>query len=179
MRSRTVRAYAFLTSFPLENEERSVHVRHPSDPFGAVEHRRSARPVRSAADLSVVSAMYQLASDCRLVDKTRLFVQTCTSMVPSADNLRLVRSAAKLVRGVLDGADMGALREFIGCAAKACDNIDDVIAAAGQTAIDELQDLSRIRLHDVIRRVAEIERDALVSVARRDMEGNLRTAYAS
>ncbi len=123
--------------------------------------------------------MYQLATDCRAADKTRLFIQTCTAMVPSAENLHLVRSATSLVRSVLNGADIAPLREFVHRAEKKCGDVDDVLAAAGQTVIDELDTLSRVGLHDVVRRVAQIERDALASVARRDMEGKLRPAYAS
>jgi hypothetical protein len=123
--------------------------------------------------------MYQLAApDSRGLDKTRLFIQTCTSMTPTTENMRLVRSATSLVRSVLGGADIGPLREFLRRAEQRCGDIDDVLAAAGQTVIDELETVSRISLHDVVRRVAQIERDALASVARRDMEGNLRTAYA-
>ncbi|MDQ6942808.1 MAG: hypothetical protein M3169_09905 [Candidatus Eremiobacteraeota bacterium] len=92
--------------------------------------------------------------------------------------MRLVRSATSLVRSVLDGADIAPLREFVHRAGQWCGDVDDVVAAAGQTVIDELETLSRISLHDVVRRVAQIERDALASVGRRDMEGNLRTAYA-
>lgn len=123
--------------------------------------------------------MYQLADqECRSVDKTRLFIQTCTSMKPTADVMRLVGSATSLVRSVLDGADIGALREFVHRTAEWCSDVDDVVAAAGQTVIDELQDVSRHGLHDAIRRVAQIERDALAFGARRDMEGTVRTAYA-
>lgn len=124
--------------------------------------------------------MYQLAAtDSRAVDKTRLFIQTCTSMIPTAENLRLVRSATSLVRGVLDGADIAPLRDFVVRAEQKCKDVDDVLAAAGQTIIDELDCPSRSGLHDVVRRVAQIERDVLASIARRDMAGNLRTAYAS
>jgi len=122
--------------------------------------------------------MYQLATDCRSNDKTRLFMQTCTSMMPTAENMRLVRSATSLVRSVLDGADIAALREFVRRAEQLCGDVDDVLAAAGEAVIDELGHLSRISLHDAVRRVAQIERDALASGARRDMEGNFRTAYA-
>lgn len=123
--------------------------------------------------------MYQLAAtDSRSVDKTRLFIQTCTSMVPTADNLRLVRNATTLVRNVLEGSDIAPLRDFVRRAEKQCADVDDVLAAAGQSVIDELENGSRIGLHDMVRRVAQIERDALLSTARRDMEGNLRTAYA-
>ena len=123
--------------------------------------------------------MYQLATDCRSVDKTRLFIQTCTSMTPTAENLNLVRSASSLVRSVLDGADIAPLREFVRRAEQWCSDVDDVLAAAGQAVLDELGNVSRINLHDAIRRVAQIERDALACGARRDIEGNLRTAYAS
>ena len=123
--------------------------------------------------------MYQLAApEDRPVDKTRLFIRSCTSMTPTTENMRLVRSATALVRSVLGGADIAGLRDFLRLALQKCDDVDDVLAAAGQTVIDELETVSRISLHDVVRRVAQIERDALASVGRRDMEGNLRTAYA-
>jgi hypothetical protein len=123
--------------------------------------------------------MYQLAAtDGRAVDKTRLFIQTCTSMTPTTDNMRLVRSATSLVRSVLGGADIAPLREFLRRAEQKCSDVDDVLAAAGQTVIDELESVSRIHLHDVVRRVAQIERDALAPAGRRDIEGTLRTAYA-
>jgi hypothetical protein len=121
--------------------------------------------------------MYQLAAtDSAPVDKTRLFIQTCTSMSPTNENMRLVRSATSLVRSVLGGADIAPLREFLRVTEQKCDDVDDVLAAAGQRVIDEMHDASRVSLHDVVRRVAQIERDAL---ARRDIGGNLRTAYAS
>lgn len=122
--------------------------------------------------------MYQLAADHRPLDKTRLFVQTCTSMLPTPDNMRLVRSATSLMRNVLHGADITPLREFVHRVERLSADIDDVLAAAGQTVIDEMENLSRVGLHDAVRRVAQIERDALASGARRDMEGTLRTAYA-
>jgi len=121
--------------------------------------------------------MYQLATDCRPVDKTRLFIETCTSMLPTADNIRLVRSATSLVRTALDGADIKPLREFVYKIGQWCGDVDDIVAAAGQAVVDELEDAPRVRLHDVVRRVAQIERDAFAGL-RRDVEGNLRTAYA-
>jgi hypothetical protein len=124
--------------------------------------------------------VYQLAADCRKVDKTRIFIETCTSMAPTPDNLRLVRSAASLMRGALrDGADMDPLRDFVRRIASWCSDAHDVLAAAGQALLDEMDDLPRAGLHDAIRRVAQIERDALACGARRDMDGNLRTVYAS
>ena len=127
--------------------------------------------------------MYELAAaDCRNVDKidkTLLFIETCTSMAPTPDNARLVRSAAALMRGTLtNGADPKPLREFVRHIAGWRSDSRDVLAAAGQALLDEMDDLPRAGLHDAIRRVAQIERDALASVARRDMGGNLRTAYA-
>jgi len=121
--------------------------------------------------------MYQLATDCRPLDKTRLFIESCTSMLPTAENLRLVRSATSLVRTALDGADIKPLREFVHKIGQWCGDVDDIVAAAGQAVVDELEDAPRVRLHDVVRRVAQIERDAFAGL-RRDVDGNLRTAYA-
>jgi hypothetical protein len=123
--------------------------------------------------------MYQLATDLRHVDKTQLFVQTCTSMPVTADNMNLVRSATSLVRSVLEGADIKPLREFLCRAEEWCSDVDDVLAAAGQTVIDEMGDLSRNALHDVVRRVAQIERDALAGLLGRDTgSGALRPVLA-
>jgi len=123
--------------------------------------------------------MYQLAPTERAsTDKTRLFIQTCTSMMPTPENIRLVRSATSLVRSVLDGADIAPLREFVYRAAQWCGDVDDVLAAAGQSVIDEVGVVSRVSLHDVARRVAQIERDAFAS-GRRGIGGNLHSAYAS
>ena len=122
--------------------------------------------------------MYQLASDSFAVDKTKLFIQTCTAMMPTAENLHLVRSATCLVRSALAGAGIKPLRDFVQRTGQWCSDVDDVLAAAGQAVVDEMEQLSRIDLHDVIRRVAQIERDALAFSDRRDMEGHLRTAYA-
>jgi len=121
--------------------------------------------------------MYQLATDCGTVTKTELFIKTCTSLTPSADTMCLVDSATGLVRSALAGADLKPLREFVHRVAALCNDIDDVLAAAGQTVIDEMEDVSRVRLHDVVRRVAQIERDVFAGL-RRDTEGNIRTAYA-
>ena len=122
--------------------------------------------------------MYQLAAESLSVDKTLLFIQTCTSMSPTAENMRLVRSATTLVRSVLDGADICRLRDFLHRAEQSCADIADVVAAAGQAVVDEVAHGSRLTLHDVVRRVAQIERDALACGARRTIEGVVRTAYA-
>ncbi len=121
--------------------------------------------------------MYQLANDGYPVDRTRLFIQSCTSMLPTAENMNLVRSATKLVRSVLDGADIKPLHDLIQRAEAWCSDVDDVLAAAGQAVLDEMGSVSRAALHDAVRRVAQIERDAFAGV-RRDMDGSLRTAYA-
>jgi hypothetical protein len=99
-------------------------------------------------------------------------------MTPTAENMHLVRSASSLVRSVLEGADITPLREFVRRAEQWCSDVDDVLAAAGQSVLDELGNVSRVSLHDAVRRVAQIERDALASGSRRDIEWNLRTAYA-
>lgn len=120
--------------------------------------------------------MYQLASDARHLDKTALFVQTCTSMSPTSENLKLVRSASSLVRNVLDGGDIKPLRDLLSRAEEWCSDVDDVLAAAGQTVIDEMDSLARAGLHDVVRRVAQIERDVFAGF--RAADGALRPVYA-
>lgn len=121
--------------------------------------------------------MYQLACDGYPVDQTRLFIQSCTSMPATAENLNLVRSAAKLVRGVLEGADIKPLRDLIHRADAWCNDVDDVLAAAGQAVLDEMHGVSRACLNDAVRRIAQIERDVFAGV-RRDIDGAVLTAYA-
>lgn len=121
--------------------------------------------------------MYQLASDSRCVDRTQLFIHTCTAMLPTAENLHLVRSAADLVRSALHGGDIQPLRDLLHRAEEWCADVDDVLAAAGQTVIDDMNDLPRSGLHEVVRRVAQIERDALGGGTRREVEF-LRPVYA-
>jgi hypothetical protein len=123
--------------------------------------------------------VYQLATEHPSVDKARLFIETCTAMMPTAENMRLVGSAIALVRDALNGNDAKPLRNFVRRTGKRCSDVDDILAAAGQAVVDEMECLSRVNLHDVIRRVAQIERDALAFGGRRDMEGTFRTAYAS
>jgi len=120
--------------------------------------------------------MYALATECRPVSKTELFIKTCTSLTPSADTMCLVDSATALVRSALSG-DLKPLREFVNRVGAWCNDIDDVLAAAGQTVIDEMGDVSRVRLHEIVRRIAQIERDVFAGL-RRDMDGQLRTVYA-
>ena len=117
--------------------------------------------------------MYQLAGDPRCSDRTQLFVQTCTSMIPNAENMHLVRSAASLVRGILEGGDIAPLRELLQRAQEWCSDLDDVLAAAGQAALDDLNGFSRAGLHDAVRRVAEIERDVFAGICRRDLDAPL------
>ena len=122
--------------------------------------------------------MYELATECRPVDKTDLFIRTCTSLTPSADTMCLVDSATSLVRSALEGADIKPLREFVRRVGEWCSDIDDVLAAAGQTVIDEMEDLSRVRLHDVVRRVAQIEREAFAGLRHDFTEAAIRPAFA-
>jgi len=121
--------------------------------------------------------MYELATECRPVDKTDLFIRTCTSMTPSADTMCLVDSAVSLVRSALQG-DIKPLREFVHRVGEWCSDIEDVLAAAGQTVIDEMEDLSRVGLHDVVRRIAQIERDAFASLRYDFTEAAVRPAFA-
>ena len=121
--------------------------------------------------------MYELAMECRPVTKTELFIRTCTSMTPSADTMCLVDSAVSLVRSALQG-DIKPLREFVHRVGEWCSDIEDVLAAAGQTVIDEMEDLSRVSLHDLVRRVAQIERDVFAGLNRDFTEGAHRPALA-
>jgi hypothetical protein len=118
--------------------------------------------------------MYQLAVDSHPIDETRLFVDSCTSMVPTADNMKLVGSATKLMRAALNGADLKHLRDFVAKIQDWCADVDDVLATAGQAVIDELGDVSYTILHDAIHRVAQIERDVLLT----GYEATLRPAFA-
>lgn len=118
--------------------------------------------------------MYQLATEAGPIDRTRLFIESCTSIMPTGDTMNLVRSAAQLMRVALRSSDLKPLRDFVARTSDRCDDIDDVVAAAGQAVVDELDDVPHTMLHDVIRRVAQIERDIL-NVGRRD---TLRTVYA-
>ncbi len=121
--------------------------------------------------------MYELATECRPVDKTDLFIRTCTSMTPSADTMCLVDSAVSLVRSALQG-DIKPLREFVHRVGEWCSDIEDVLAAAGQTVIDEMEDLSRVRLHDVVHRIAQIERDVFAGLRHDFTEAAVRPAFA-
>src|ERR1700685_3998170 len=122
--------------------------------------------------------MYELAMECRPVDKTDLFIRTCTSLTPSADTMCLVDFATSLVRSALEGADIKPLRDFVHRVGAWCNDIEDILAAAGQTVIDEMEDLSRVRLHAVVRRIAQIERDAFAGLRRDFAEAAIRPAYA-
>jgi hypothetical protein len=105
--------------------------------------------------------MYQLAHDSHPIDSTRLFVDSCTSMASTTENLNLVNSVAKLIRAALDGADLKPLRDMVARIAEWSNDVDDVLAAAGQSVVDELGDVSYALLHDAVRKVAQIERDVL------------------
>lgn len=121
--------------------------------------------------------MYQLAGEACPIDRTRVFIDTCTSMVPSSDTMKLVRSATSLMRAAFRSTDLTPLRDFVARVEKGCDDLDDVFAAAGQAVIDELDDVAPHMLHDAIRRVAQIERDVL-GAAGSDRWDSPRAAYA-
>jgi len=98
----------------------------------------------------------------------QLFVETCTAMTPSPENVGLVRSAASLFHDVLNGRDIGPLRAFVRRVdtTRTDTDVEDVIAAAGQSVIDETQPSAMSDLRGLVHRVAEIERAALAAVTR-------------
>ena len=98
-------------------------------------------------------------------------------MPTTAANLGLVQSAMNLVRAALETSDMKPLRDFVARAQEWSADVDDVFAAAGQAVVDGFGDVPRAQLHDVIRRVAAIERDVLAP-AYRDGRDTFRTVYA-
>ena len=85
--------------------------------------------------------MYQLATDSRSIDKTRLFVETCTSMMPNSDNMNLVRSATKLMRTALNSADLKPMRDIAAKVSERCDDIDDVFAHFADPRVTEYLDI--------------------------------------
>src|SRR5665213_999262 len=159
-RSRDCR-YAQVTSATAPQRE-STYGRHQYFPFSfePAARRAHAGSAVAPAHQRLSRIMYQLANDGYPVDRTRLFIQSCTSMLPTAENMNLVRSATKLVRSVLDGADIKPLHDLIQRAEAWCSDVDDVLAAAGQAVLDEMGSVSRAALHDAVRRVAQIERVA-------------------
>ena len=104
--------------------------------------------------------MYQLA-DVVSHDSVTLFVESCTSMSPTRENLSLIHSTASLMQVALEKDDMNPLRDLIAKATSWCENISDVLAAASHYLIETLGDLPLTSLHRVIERVAEIERAVL------------------
>lgn len=120
--------------------------------------------------------MYQLAPEARSSDRTRLFIESCTSMAPTTDNLGLVGTLARIMRDALASSDTRELRDYVAMAASTDGDIDDALAAAGQAVVDEHDELPFQKLHDLIRRVAQIEREAL-NPARRTRD-TFRTVYA-
>ncbi len=107
-----------------------------------------------------------LAEHRHPVDKTRLFVQTCTSMAPTPDNLHRVREATALVRTAVDSGNVVPLRRLLNRADVRRAGAADVLAAAGEALIDEMGALPRYGLHDLVRRIAQIERDAFAEIDR-------------
>src|SRR5665213_3343178 len=142
-RSRDCR-YAQVTSATAPQRE-STYGRHQYFPFSfePAARRAHAGSAVAPAHQRLSRIMYQLANDGYPVDRTRLFIQSCTSMLPTAENMNLVRSATKLVRSVLDGADIKPLHDLIQRAEAWCSDVDDVLAAAGQAVLDEMGSVSR------------------------------------
>jgi hypothetical protein len=110
--------------------------------------------------------MYQFADHSGAVDKTRLWVQTCTSMAPTPDNLRRVREATAFVRTAVSSGDVIPLRRMLSRADVRRAGAADVLAAAGEAVIDEMGELPRVGLHDLVRRIAQIERDVFAAIDR-------------
>jgi hypothetical protein len=104
--------------------------------------------------------MYQRAETLKR-DSVVLFVESCTSMAPTSENVSLITSTASLMRVALERNDITPLRDLVAKAKEWCENISDVLAAAGQYLIETLGELPLGSLHHVIERVAEIERAVL------------------
>jgi hypothetical protein len=104
--------------------------------------------------------MYQRAESLER-DSVALFVESCTSMAPTTETVSLIKSTASLMRVALEANDMNPLRDLIAKAKEWCQDISDVLAAAGHYLIESLGDLPIVHLHTVIERVAEIERAVL------------------
>lgn len=107
--------------------------------------------------------MYQRA-EWHERDSVVLFVESCTSMAPTKENLSLIRSTASCMRTALEANDINPLRELIAKAKEWCDDLSDVLAAAGHYLIETLGDLPVSALHRAVERVAEIERTVLCSL---------------
>jgi hypothetical protein len=102
----------------------------------------------------------------RSVDKTRLFIETCTSMAPTPANLRRVAEATAVVRAAVDSGDTFALRRLLHRADVRRAGAADVLAAAGEAVIEEMGAISRVNLHDLVRCIAQIERDVMAEFDR-------------
>jgi hypothetical protein len=104
--------------------------------------------------------MYQLAESPN-GDSVVLFVESCTSMAPTTENLTLIKSTASLMRVALERDDINPLRDLIAKANEWCHDISDVLAAASHYLVETLGQLPIASLHSIIERVAEIERAVL------------------
>ena len=87
-------------------------------------------------------------------------------MAPTAENLRRVREATAFVRTAVDSGDVSPLRRLLSRADVRRAGAADVMAAAGEAFIDEMGALPRTGLHDLVRRIAEIERDVFAVLDR-------------
>jgi hypothetical protein len=104
--------------------------------------------------------MYQRA-EWHARDSVVLFVESCTSMAPTKENLSLIKSTASCMRTALEANDIKPLRELIAKAKEWCGDLSDVLAAASHYLIETLGDLPVPALHRAVERVAEIERAVL------------------
>ena len=105
-----------------------------------------------------------LAAPNHSVDRTRLFVETCMSMDPSSANLRRVAEATAVVRTALDTGNIVPLRRLMRRADVRRAGAADVLAAAGEAVIDEMGALPRRNLHELVRSIAQMERDVLAEL---------------
>ncbi len=104
--------------------------------------------------------MYQLV-EAPAVDNVSLFLQTCTSMPATPENVRCVRNAAAVVRSAVESGDVAPLRRLLRQSSVRRAGAADVLAAAGDALIDEIGPSSRYALHDLVRRIADVERAAI------------------
>ena len=101
--------------------------------------------------------MYQLV-EAPAVDNVSLFLQTCTSMPATPENVRCVRAASAVVRSAVETGNLAPLRRLLRQTDVRRAGAADVLAAAGDALIDEIGPSSRLALHDLVRRIADVER---------------------
>jgi hypothetical protein len=106
--------------------------------------------------------MYQLAEDAsvsEMAETSYAFLESC-SVTPATDaNLKLVRSAASMMRLALESENVKPLSDFVGSALGLGHDLADVLAAAGQLVIDSLGDVPVSLLEKWIHRIAKLQRE--------------------